>query len=799
MDHTSETIQKLLSQLESLATRQEAFSKEIMALQQEIQQLQGRQPLESTKDSTIKQQVPPPIIPDLKQQDLKIPPPLAEPGTRISSGPPSIPPMRPQPPRKSKSEIEQFVGSNLINKIGIAITIIGVAIGAKYSIDHDLISPLARIVLGYVIGLGLLGVGFKLKKAYTDFSAVLVSGAIAIMYFITYAAYSFYSLFPQLAAFSLMVLFTIMTIAAALNYNRQVIAHIGLVGAYAVPFLLSENSGNVMVLYSYMAIINIGVLIISVKKYWKSLYYSSFILTWIIFSFWYFADFESALHYTIFWVFAFLFFMTFYLIFISYKLLHQEKFQASDVLLILSNSFIFYGLGYSVLVNEPEGGQLLGLFTLGNAAIHLGVTIFIYQQKAADRNLFTMVAGLVLIFITIAIPVQLDGSWVTLLWAGEAALLFWIGRRRNDPVYEKIAYALMVLAFVSIAGDWMAIYNQYVPGVPETRMNPLLNINFLTSLFFIGAFAFITYLNRPADESNVPSGQNSIKTLMRVVIPAILLITVYYTFSLEITMYWHQLYLDSAKTMTLEGNEYESTYWNEDLVSFKSLWNQNYSFLFLSLLALVNMKWIRSKQLAMTILLFGFISIIVLLSEGLWALSTLRDNYLTQYLSEHFPRSSFNIGIRYIVFVFAGLMLYTLHRITQEDTLEPHRKNLRVVFDLLFHFTILCMISNEWLTWMAIQQFSESTRLGLSIIWGAYALLLIILGIWKAKGHLRIMAIALFAVTLIKLAVYDISHLNTIAKTIVFVTLGVLLLIISFLYNKYKHLTLPEERENERE
>lgn len=794
MDHTSETIQKLLAQLEALATRQDAFSKEIMALQQEIKKLQVRQPSESSEDSSIKQHVPPPIIHDVKQQDVKIPPPLTEPGTRISSGPPSIPPMRPQLPRKSKSEIEQFVGSNLINKIGIAITIIGVAIGAKYSIDHDLISPLARIVLGYAIGIGLLGFGFKLKKAYTDFSAVLVSGAIAIMYFITYAAYSFYSLFPQLAAFSLMVLFTIMTIAAALNYNRQVIAHIGLVGAYAVPFLLSENEGNVTVLYSYMAIINIGVLIISVKKYWKSLYYSSFILTWIIFSFWYVTDFQADLHYSIFWVFGFLFFMTFYLIFISYKLFHLEKFQASDVLLILSNSFIFYGLGYSVLVNEPEGGQLLGLFTLGNAAIHLAVTIFIYQQKAADRNLFTMVAGLVLIFITIAIPVQLDGSWVTLLWAGEAALLFWIGRRRNDPIYEKISYVLMILAFVSIVGDWMTVYNQYVPGVPETRMPPLFNINFLTSLFFISAFAFIAYFNRPADESSAPSDQKSLNKLMGIVIPAILLITVYYTFSLEITMYWHQLYLDSAKTMTLEGNEYEGYYWNEDLVSFKILWNLNYSFLFLSLLAFINMKLIRSKQLAMTALLFGFISIIVFLTEGLWALSTLRDNYLTQYLTEYYPRSSFNIGIRYTLFVFAGLMLYALHRIIKEDELEPRSKNLRIAFDLLFHFTILCVISNEWLTWMAVLQFSESTRLGLSIIWGTYALLLIILGIWKAKGHLRILAIALFAVTLIKLAVYDISHLNTIAKTIVFVTLGVLLLIISFLYNKYKHLTQPEER-----
>ena len=92
-------------------------------------------------------------------------------------------------------------------------------------------------------------------------------------------------------------------------------------------------------------------------------------------------------------------------------------------------------------------------------------------------------------------------------------------------------------------------------------------------------------------------------------------------------------------------------------------------------------------------------------------------------------------------------------------------------------------------------KFSQSYKLGLSILWGVYALLLIALGIWKKKKHLRIGAIALFAVTLIKLFFYDISYLDTIAKTIVFVSLGVLLLIISFLYNKYKHL-ISEENEN---
>ena len=89
----------------------------------------------------------------------------------------------------------------------------------------------------------------------------------------------------------------------------------------------------------------------------------------------------------------------------------------------------------------------------------------------------------------------------------------------------------------------------------------------------------------------------------------------------------------------------------------------------------------------------------------------------------------------------------------------------------------------------------QSYKLALSILWGVYSLLLIVLGIWKKLKHLRIGAIILFGVTLVKLFFYDIAHLDTIAKTIVFVSLGVLLLIISFLYNKYKDIIADETTE----
>ena len=111
-----------------------------------------------------------------------------------------------------------------------------------------------------------------------------------------------------------------------------------------------------------------------------------------------------------------------------------------------------------------------------------------------------------------------------------------------------------------------------------------------------------------------------------------------------------------------------------------------------------------------------------------------------------------------------------------------------MAFDGLLYITIIWVLSAEMITWLSILQYPETFKLGLSILWGVYALVLIVLGIWKKKKHLRIGGIGLFAVTLAKLFLYDIAGLNTISKTIVFLSLGLLLLIISFLYNKYKSI-----------
>ncbi len=782
MPENQNQLNQLQNKLEALIRRQNDFLKEINNLHVEIIRLKKSETKQENKHKIPKEEKEN-IAVDI---EIKKTSPVYQPPHQktITHKKPST-----KLPSKKTIDLEKFIGENLISKIGIAITIIGVAIGAKYSIENDLISPLTRIILGYIAGVGLLGFGIKLKEKYENYSAVLVSGAMAIFYFITFAAYSFYELIPQAFTFSLMMIFTIFTTIAALNYNKQIIAHIGLVGAYAVPFLLSNGSGKVVVLFSYMAIINIGVLAIAFKKYWKPLYYVSFGLTWLIYFSWYLSDYQTYKHFGLALTFLAIFFVIFYITFLAYKLIKKEKYQTNDILLLLTNSFIFYAIGYLILDNHETGEQLLGVFTLVNAIVHFIISAIIYKQKLTDKSVFYLVSGLVLVFITIAIPVQLDGNWVTLLWAGEAALLFWIGRTKNIPIYEKISYVLMALAFFSIVHDWMFLNNSYFGIDTETKVMPLLNITFLTSVLFIAAFGFINFMNLNKKYSSALNSEKGISKLISFLIPAIFIFVIYYAFRIEIVTYWNQLYAESYLNINVESSKYPSLSWNRDYRNFKTIWVLNYSLLFVTILSFINFKKLRSSKFGKLNIGLNTFTVIVFLIQGLYTLSELRESYLEETLTEYYQRGVFNIGIRYISFIFVALTLFVCYKYVHQKFMDL---NLKKAFDLLLYITILWIASSELINWLDIAEAAESYKLGLSILWGSYSLLIIALGIWKQKQHLRIGAIALFTVTLLKLFFYDISHLNTISKTIVFVSLGILLLIISFLYNKFKNIISDE-------
>jgi hypothetical protein len=190
--------------------------------------------------------------------------------------------------------------------------------------------------------------------------------------------------------------------------------------------------------------------------------------------------------------------------------------------------------------------------------------------------------------------------------------------------------------------------------------------------------------------------------------------------------------------------------------------------------------------LQLVVLALSTLVIFEFLSEILHLLGILRTNYLTDISQVHYPQSWFNIGIRYVSFVFIGGLLLSIYRSLKQDFIEISVSKARIFFDAVFYLSLLWISSSELINVLELMNSEQAGPIGMSILWGMFALILIVIGLWKKRKHLRIGAIALLGITLGKLFFYDISGYSSLSRTIVFLALGLFLLIISFLYTKYK-------------
>ena len=658
-----------------------------------------------------------------------------------------------------KEDWERFIGGNLFNKIGIAIILIGVFIGVKYSIDHDLISPTMRIILGYLTGGALFGVGYYLKPKYEKFSAVLVSGAMAIFYFLTYVAYDFYQMFPTGVAFALMFFVTVATIWFALSYNQQIIALIGMVGGYAVPFLLSNGGGHVWVLLSYVAFINVGILIISFYKQWRWLYHSAFVFTWALYLTLHVFKYKD--NQGLYFSFLLVYYLIFHFAFIVRKLWAKDTFTIGDILILLSNTLLFYSLGLPFTFENvfERTRNYLTVFTLANALFHL-LVYYYTRSRGASKELKYLSLILAISFGTLTIPIYFEGVWITLFWAMEAGGLFWVGRTKKIRMYEVISYIVLSLATFSLLGNWIErkAHIFYEPW----QVTAFLNMTFFNSLSYVAIVAGISYVNsRYREKASVTFDY---------VINILLFITLYATFYIEIYNYW-----------TIRINQYDieadtgmKAY--DSLQYFKQIWLIVYTVAYFALFTWIDTRYIRKEKILFNNLVFNLVIGVIMLTQGLYLLSELRGLYLS-----YTPNSMYVI-IRYIALLAFALLLWQTYKLLDAEAINFKNNKVR---DLVLYGVVLWVVSSEWLHWTELLGATANYKLGLSILWVSYGVFMLVKGIHQNKSYMRIASISVILFTLVKLFFYDIAHLSTISRVVVLVILGVLLMIASFLYVKY--------------
>jgi uncharacterized membrane protein len=166
---------------------------------------------------------------------------------------------------------ERFIGVNLAVYIGGFALFLFVAFGLKYSFDKGWISPILRASMGYVLGTGLIGGGLWLfRREYGIVAKTLCATGVVSLYAVTYICRSVYhfELFSPGFTFGLMVMITAGAFMLSVKLDALVVAILGMLGGFLTPVLVSTGQDNPVVLFTYIALLDIGLLAVVMNRKW---------------------------------------------------------------------------------------------------------------------------------------------------------------------------------------------------------------------------------------------------------------------------------------------------------------------------------------------------------------------------------------------------------------------------------------------------------------------------------------------------------------------------------------------------
>ncbi len=694
--------------------------------------------------------------------------------------------------KEKNPDLEKFIGENLINKIGILILVLGISFFVKYAIDKDWINEPARVGIGILCGSLVMGIAHKLKKSYASFSSVLVAGAISIFYFTIYIAFNTYGLFSQTVAFAIMSIITIFSTLVSISYNRQELAILSLIGGFAAPFMVSTGEGNYIVLFTYIAILNIGILAISFFKKWKIATILDFVFTILLFSGWFFTRIEKTdFPHSGGLLFATLFYFIFSITIVLNNLRNKGKFSTIEYFILIANTFYFFGIGMAIL--KDLGSNFTGLFTLLLAIYNIVYASILYRKFGLDKNAIYLLIGLALTFITLTIPIQFNGNQITIFWALEAVLLFWLSKKSKIGSFKIGAIIVQVLTIISLLKDWKGY--SYLEQDFAIILNPLFISGFITAVSL-----FISYWLAKKEPS---------------------ITTKFFTLDINIykTLAFIAAIIISYLTGILEINYQAYQFLENDYSAFS--FPVTYHFIFVSILLFLSLK-LKKDTITKGVLLIGCASIIFFILS----LHSIPKNEL---INNKMLGINTNYGFYFHYIVLGCLIYFGIKLFKKTTSLFNINTKQSKWLPWVFAFAIVYVFSNEIMvhalhfsnsvdaTELA-ENFSESQKnsfskrnfitskikntqsqiikIGYPILWGLFSFVFLIIGIRKQWKSLRIIALSLLGLTILKLFVYDIKNVSETGKIIAFILLGVLILIISFVYQKIKKLVVEETPEN---
>jgi uncharacterized membrane protein len=371
----------------------------------------------------------------------------------------SIPASSASTPSQSDGGFEAVIAGRWLNYVGILALLFAVTFFLKYAFDNNWVGPRGRVGIGLLMGSALYpGSHWLLDRGYKYFSEGIAALGAAVLYLSLWAGWHYYAIFSQSTAFALMIVVTAATMIVAAGRNSERIAFLALIGGLITPMLVSTGENHEVALFTYLTILGAGVLGIAWVRNWKSLPPAQFAATLIYFWGWY-SDFYRDNELTTTIVFATVFFILFATLPVI-RSWREGELSGLEAGIVLVNS-----LAYLVALRQmlwPQNRWALTVAVLLLAAAHLVAERLLPEKRGGELRVARILySGLALTFVTLAIPIRLDGRWITIAWAVEGAVLIWSGLRVRFAPMRWVGFVMFAvvagrLAVISIpAGDFL--------------------------------------------------------------------------------------------------------------------------------------------------------------------------------------------------------------------------------------------------------------------------------------------------------------------------------------------------------
>ena len=647
----------------------------------------------------------------------------------------------------SETNFEKYIGENLFGKIGILIFIIGIGFFVKYAIDQNWINETARTLMGYAVGAGMLVLAERLHKRYHTFSSLLAGGAFGIYYLITAIAFHYYALFSHTIAFVILCVTTIFMSAVSVLYDRKELAVTALVGGFIAPFIISTDSSSIISLQIYITILNIGMFCLAMYKKWAILPMVSFAFTYIILwgttALGSFSDSETVTTYPTLFAFATLFYVIFLLpvVFIL-RTQYGENTRLGLLGIITANSFMYLIYGDFLLQHFEASSDTTAYLAFFIAAVNLAIHLYLRFRVEGQDTLRNLMLGLAVTFASMGIPILFSAANVLMVWAAESVLLLWLFTKEKNRIYELASAVLLLLTLGALA-----YYRTTDTFIHDTG----------DSLFFNGAFFVTTFVSI-----------------------AYYVVAVIMQFNKELFSDTKRLiaytpcnaiaYALGFSILFLAFRDNFHFHLEQPISEYASLLTANIMLLGGALILRKRFE-ISENKLAYEISLYlaG-----ILFAMTVWNY-TAPEGLLLRWLMAL-------VTIAYMAYCMRGQLLVT-----------SNQRNLHIEYSII---STLMWLTLTRLLLITFNEVNFSTAFSLSL--GIAAFILMCIGMRYHSKEIRIVSLAEFGIVIGKLILNDVWAMPALGKIIVFISLGALLLILSFLYQKLKD-ALFNEKEQEQE